>query len=217
MEIAKLIIELLSGILLSLAAVSAAYIGSNAYKDQKVYGKKELFYLPFLKEIMEIISVIQEEQKSTYNAPPLKENIKEEQKNKIKSDNENSINNNSEVPKKMKEFLDKHSSHMMIYASPRFKRTFEKYFITAESVSSSYGPLVAMSILIEESKKDLNNTESKNIDEIITNLAIYTLTNDIREQPDFIAALEKAHNIDKHNTENKQDINNIVTTEKDNT
>ena len=170
MEIIKLFIEILSLVLLPIAILAAAIIGSNAYRDQKIYDRKESFYLDFLKDFLKIISLLKH----------------------LDAKNNKKPINDFKLQNKMKEFNDKHGPNMMLYATPRFKRVFEKSFRTTKNKSgNSYTPLVMMSVLIEEAKKDLNKKKSKSMDERIGNLAIYTSTNDIRNEKEFIAEMKK--------------------------
>ena len=165
--------EILSVLVVPLAIVIAAMIGARIYKREKVYDRKETFYLGFLKDLLDIISYLRN----------------------LDANSESPATNDEKVQKKMKEFLNKHGPKMTIYATPRFKRAFEKSFRTTKNTSgNSYTPLVMMSVLIEEAKKELHN-RSSSIDEIIGNLAIYTSTNDVRNEEEFILELKIAHGL----------------------
>lgn len=170
----EVIITLSSGIATIVAALILAIIGTRAYKKQKVYEKKEQFYLSFLKDMIEMLNLIKEtnDAKSNHYIPNIKDN-----KNLLK---------------KMKKFLDKHSADMMIYATYRFKKTFvENFLFAGDKEEKVYNPLISASILIEEAKKDLKSA-SKSTDEKIINLAIYASINDIKEQKDFAKELKQA-------------------------
>lgn len=173
-----------------LAAWLAAGIGASAYKKQKLYERKEKFYLSFLDQLSDLY-----------------DEIGKQNSNEIKPNQKTQYDRQLQI--KMKAFLKKNSSQMMIYATRRFKLEYEKHFLAKSDVADSndidktdnnapaeedYGVLIGVSILLEEVKKDLG-TKSKSHNERLTNLAIYSSTNDLKEQQVFSRQLKKANSL----------------------